>query len=415
MSEPATLSLFAGYGIEIEFMVVDRQSLAVRPLVDVLFESVNGYRGSDVEDGPLWWSNELVAHVLELKTAAPVGDIVLPLAAFESTVQRVNHRLAEWDAMLLPGGMHPFMNPHTETKLWPEENCDIYAAFDRVFNCRGHGWSNLQSTHLNLPFANAEEFRSLHAAIRLLLPILPWIAASSPVVDGVTNGRDGNRMHFYRGNSRAIPSISGDVVPEPIASPDEYQSQILGRLYADIAPHDPDGILQEEWLNARGAIARFYRNTIEIRVLDAQECPRMDLAIVAMVVALLKELTGERWSTTDAQFHYPQENLVALFDAALDPNKPVHAEVLASYGLLLGLELSPGDDIGSLWQRLLTRLAEGDELAAVWREPAAFLAREGSLGSRIRRALGPRFHHDKLLSVYHQLAHCLDQGQPFVP
>ena len=52
-------------------------------------------------------------------------------------------------------------------------------------------------------------------------------------------------------------------------------------MYDDIAPLDPDAVLQHEWLNARGAIARFDRNTIELRVLDVQECPRADLAICA--------------------------------------------------------------------------------------------------------------------------------------
>ncbi|HAL85576.1 MAG TPA: hypothetical protein DCM31_01010, partial [Deferribacteraceae bacterium] len=37
-------------------------------------------------------------------------------------------------------------------------------------------------------------------------------------------------------------------------------------MYRDIAPYDPECILQEEWLNSRGAIARFDRKAIEIRL-----------------------------------------------------------------------------------------------------------------------------------------------------
>ena len=36
---------------------------------------------------------------------------------------------------------------------------------------------------LNLPFSSDEEFGRLHAAIRLLLPLLPALAASSPLVE----------------------------------------------------------------------------------------------------------------------------------------------------------------------------------------------------------------------------------------
>ena len=36
-------------------------------------------------------------------------------------------------------------------------------------------------------------------------------------------------------------------------------------------------------MNSRGAIARFDRNAIEIRVIDVQECPKADLAIAIFI------------------------------------------------------------------------------------------------------------------------------------
>ena len=44
-------------------------------------------------------------------------------------------------------------------------------------------------------------------------------------------------------------------------------------MYRAIDPLDTEGILQEEWLNSRAAIARFDRGAIEIRCMDTQECP----------------------------------------------------------------------------------------------------------------------------------------------
>ena len=37
----------------------------------------------------------------------------------------------------------------------------------------------------------------------------------------------------------------------------DYEEHIFGKIYRAIAPHDPEGLLQHEWLNSRGAIARF--------------------------------------------------------------------------------------------------------------------------------------------------------------
>ena len=78
--------------------------------------------------------------------------------AFAAGVARVNELLAPHGARLMPGAAHPWMNPDTETRLWPHDDDTIYRAYDRIFDCRGHGWSNLQSMHVNLPFADDDEF-----------------------------------------------------------------------------------------------------------------------------------------------------------------------------------------------------------------------------------------------------------------
>ena len=127
---------------------------------------------SDYEDGPIAWSNELVLHVMELKTNGPVATLTGVPANFQASLHHVNDLLVDLNGMLLPTAMHPWMDPHAETRLWPHESSEIYATFNRIFDCRGHGWSNLQSLHLNLPFANEREFTLLHAAMRTLLPIM---------------------------------------------------------------------------------------------------------------------------------------------------------------------------------------------------------------------------------------------------
>ena len=47
------------------------------------------------------------------------------------------------------------------------------------------------------------------------------------------------------------------------------------------------------WVNSRGATARFDRGTIEIRLLDIQECPAADLAIITLIIQVLKWLVSE--------------------------------------------------------------------------------------------------------------------------
>jgi glutamate---cysteine ligase / carboxylate-amine ligase len=294
MNRPLPFRLFERFGVELEYMIVDARTLAVLPVTDRVLHAVAGEYVSDVELGAVSWSNELALHVIELKTTDPAARLDGLAAEFQEHVVRINRLLEPLGGRLMPTAMHPWMDPHREMRLWPHDYSPVYEAFDRVFDCRGHGWANLQSVHLNLPFADDAQFARLHAAIRLLLPIMPALAASSPVMDGRATGRLDNRLEVYRHNARRVPRVSGAVIPEPVFSRQAYEQEILQPLYRDIAPLDPDGTLQFEWLNARGAIARFDRNTIEIRVLDVQECPRADLAVCRLLTDVLRAMCVQR-------------------------------------------------------------------------------------------------------------------------
>ncbi|MHC4769007.1 MAG: glutamate-cysteine ligase family protein, partial [Planctomycetota bacterium] len=178
-NEGRILGLFDGFGIELEYMIVDCETLAVRPIADCVIEAEHGSVSSEIERGPMAWSNELALHLIELKTNGPVPRLSGLAEDFAGEVERIETLLAPLGARLMPTGMHPWMDPTRELRIWPHSGRLIYQTFDRIFDCRGHGWANLQSTHLNLPFANDDEFGRLHAAVRAILPILPALAASS--------------------------------------------------------------------------------------------------------------------------------------------------------------------------------------------------------------------------------------------
>ena len=412
MSITTRLRLFEAYGVELEYMIVDRQNLSVLPVTDEVLRAVAGRYVSDVEQDEITWSNELVLHVIELKTTGPAPSLDGLPQAFQENVRRINQLLEPLGGQLMPTAMHPWMDPHQETRLWPHEYNAVYETFNRIFDCRGHGWSNLQSTHINLPFADGEEFGRLHAAIRLLLPILPALAASSPVVEGRLTGLLDNRMEFYRNNSRRIPSVAGLVIPEPVFDPDRYEREILQRIYQDLAPHDPQGILRDEFANARGAIARFERGSIEIRVVDVQECPAADLAICQTVSAVLQSLAAERWTGLDEQQSLAAEPLSGILLAAIrDADQAVirDREYLAQFGVARQ-ECTAGE----LWRHVIesTGLVQGRS-ATDWGGALHVILEKGPLARRIARRLGGEPHADRIASVYRELCDCLAAGRSF--
>ena len=290
--------LWERFGVEMEFMIVDRDTLNVLPRADVpLGKDKDGNQLSDIEYDDIGLSNELVSHVLEFKCAHPKSTFDGLGKRFFHEIRRANKKLEKINAMLLPSACHPFMDP-AEMKLWPYDCLDIYQTYDRIFNCKGHGWANLQSTHLNLSFDGDEEFGELHAAIRLLLPLIPAIAASSPYLDGKYTGYRDARINVYRHNQDKVPEITGQVIPEQAYSYDEYNKMIFDKVKKAIAPYDTEHLLNHFFLNSRGAIARFDRGAIEIRLVDIQECPNADIAIAELEIATLKAIVNGKFAAS---------------------------------------------------------------------------------------------------------------------
>jgi len=302
------------------------------------------------------------------------------------------------------------MDPAKETVLWPYQYGEIYQTFDRIFDCKGHGWSNLQSMHINLPFRGDDEFARLHTAIRVLLPIMPALAASTPILDGRFTGFLDARMDQYSRNARRVPSVMGMVIPEAVYSEQEYRDRILAPMYRDIAKLDPEGVLQDEFLNARGAIARFDRSTIEIRVLDTQECPAADLALAGVVVAALKGLVEERWSSYEEQKAWETRDLADIFGKVIANagRTPVPQE----YARLFGVYAPSNIPARVIWRRLSLNSLPDMDFDPDWEQALAVMVDQSSLARRILAAVDNDYRPRTIRDVYRNLCACLDNNEP---
>ncbi len=414
MTQPSRLRLFQGYGVELEYMIVDRDSLEVRSISDELLKQELGEYGSDFDNGMVTWSNELVTHVIELKSTKPESDFEALQLSFQENVQLINNILSEWNAMLLPTAAHPFMDPGTETKLWPHDNNEVYAIYNKIFNCSGHGWSNLQSTHLNLPFADQAEFAKLHAAIRLILPLLPALCASSPILDGKSTGFLDTRLTYYKSNQSSIPSITGQIIPESIDSEADYHELIFEKIKKDIAHFDHENILDPIWVNSRGAITRFDRGSIEIRIMDVQECPSADLAIITLVNETLKALVKEQFISHKEQMKWETTPLAELLDKTIIAGPHAvfeNAEYLKVFGIT-----KKSATAKEIWQTIINRhMKDGNENLKRYISELNTIQEEGTLSDRILKSLGDDFSRENLKKVYKQLALCLKKNRMFLP
>jgi gamma-glutamyl:cysteine ligase YbdK (ATP-grasp superfamily) len=403
-------SLFEVYGVELEYMIVNKKSLDVAPISDLLFQSIHGDFISEIEDGQISLNNELALHVIELKTTNPTPQLSSLAKPFHEELQKLNTLLSKWEACLMPSAMHPWMNPHKETKLWQHESAEIYNTFNAIFNCSGHGWGNLQSTHLNLPFSSEEEFIKLHRSVRIVLPLIPTISASSPFIDGKKTSIKDNRLNVYRYNCKRISSVTGHIIPEVCNSYEMYHTKILNKIYKDISPHDLKKILCHEWLNARGAITRFERGSIEIRLIDIQETPFQDIAILEAFSLLIKYLLQKDEKQTLHYDQFSEERLKGLLEIGiLYGEESVFEDT--EYLHLFGIKQSKMR-AKDLWKHIFTNLID---ISKENRLAIDLLLKEGTLATRLINSVGEKVNKTSLYPVYESLCQCLQKGAPFLP
>jgi carboxylate-amine ligase len=409
--KPPPLAAFGGQGIELEVMIVERDTLDPLPISEQVLATEAGRPASDVVRGQLGWSNEFAMHVIEIKNLDPTMPMEQLASALQREVRYLNRMLDHYHARLMPTAMHPWMNPG-EARLWPHDPQGLYSAYARIFDCKTHGWANLQSMHLNLPFAGDGEFARLHAAIRLLLPLLPALAASSPLIEGRAGEALDTRMQVYAGNAAQFPAIAGAVIPPSVGSQQQYEQEILQPMYRAIAPHDPDGLLQHEWLNSHGAIARFDRSAIEIRVLDTQESPKVDAAIAAAVIGMLRRLM-QAGAPLAMQQDMPTVSLATIFQSCVEQADLALVEN-EQYLALLGIAAT-SCTAGEVLKTLVGNAIQAERMPGETSQILRALLEHGPLARRILKALDGDLGRDNQRRVYMQLCDCLDQGRMFLP
>lgn len=402
--------LFEVYGIELEYMLVNTNSFKVAPIVDVLLTKKNGELTSDVDNGTVAWSNELVAHVIEIKTNGPTNNINNLAEAFHKNITEINALLKPLNTRLLSTACHPTMNPLKDTQLWKHSYSEVYELYNRIFACKGHGWSNVQSTHINLPFYDDKEFEKLHAAIRIILPLIPGLCASSPILDGKITGFKDTRLEYYKTNQKEIPEMTGLVIPERVFTKADYYATIFEPIKQVIKKYDTNNILDHHFLNSRGAIARFDRNAIEIRLVDIQECPKADIAICVLIIEVLKLLVNEDTTTLKKQKKWLKQDLYSILNAVIKDGEVYKISNL-DYLELFGIKQV--SNVKNVWHHLYVLVKEN--IPEDHQKALEIIFNHGTLSTRIVKALNQDVSVKNIELVYNQLAKCLEENKLFIP
>ena len=157
----------------------------------------------------LGWSNELVAHVVELKNIAPVArrSRRCPMR-FQRRNSRAPtrccaalRRAADADGACIRGWI-----PQPKRRCGRRPRRSI-ATYDRIFDCRAPRLGE-PAEHARQPAVRRRRASSRACTPRsaLVLPLLPALAASSPIAERRADRLLDYRLEAYRDNCARIPS-----------------------------------------------------------------------------------------------------------------------------------------------------------------------------------------------------------------
>jgi gamma-glutamyl:cysteine ligase YbdK (ATP-grasp superfamily) len=387
-------------GPEHEFSLVNEE-LKPLPIVDRVIKDFSGRITNFVELPTFTFGKELQLHVMEIKANEPFKSPLL----FEETMQGAVETLLDflwkkYRSGLLGTGMHPLLRLG-ETGVWSHRHRQIYEEYSKVFNLKQHGWLNIQSYHLNLPYAREKTGVKLHNLLACLCAYLPAVSASSPIYEGAEGPNVDNRLHFYMLNQREIPTVTGDVIPEPVSSFDQYRRDVIGQYSRDLADAGVGkALLFKEWVNSRGVIFRFDRSALEVRVMDEQECVKSDLALSCFVRAALRGLLTEEAEPL------PHQLLVQDFNAVMMD------------GLSATVQHPDGSTARQVCQHFFDIAVENaseEEAKYLWIVKKRI--NEGNLSELIRDAVLKKAQRtdfkEAVVSVYSKLIKCLSDNQPY--
>jgi len=386
-------------GPEHEFSMVN-QELKVLPIADKIIKAYCGKIVNFIELPSFTFGKEMQLHVMEIKANSPFKSPVQFEETMQNAVATLNQIVNKHGALLLGTGMHPLLKLQ-DTGIWPHYHRKIYQEYAKIFNLIQHGWLNIQSFHLNLPYQKEADGVQMHNLLANLCSYLPAITASSPIYEGKTGSDVDNRLQFYKINQREIPSVAGEVIPEYADSFSQYRHGVIGRYSGDLAKAGAGKtLLSREWVNSRGVIFRFDRRALEVRVMDEQECVKSDVALSCFIRAALRGLIAEKAELL------PHDLLVKDFNAVIKDG--LTAQVLNPDGKTAG-------QVCQRYFNLAQEYADEDEKRYLWIIKKRL--ENGSLSELIRTRVLRRAEktsfHQAVINVYSTLIKCLSDNEPY--
>ena len=405
--QPSYLPALSAIGLELEIALLRSATLEPAPGADLVLQDACGGALPAVQMATTEWRRRPAASELTVAMLRPMPSLDGQAAALTASLRTLAGMLEPQGLRPSGAGNHPWVEAHRPVGTAAGRTDDPRArALDALTGPKIPDWADTRAAVLSFPFLDDEDFRPLLAALRLIVPILPALAAASPYRGGRRGATLDERIAAVQARAAALPALGGAWYPENTVGVHAYRDVVLEPLRSALAPLDPDGRLPIDDFNARAVVARFGPRIVQLRAADVQECPAQDVAIAAAVVELARALVRGDWLDLAAQMAVSDQTLADLGNRVLCEGRQASlTDAAALYGA------PAGSSAGQAWSQLVAR----SDLTAESRAALEFILHEGTLAERMLRAVGDGPTPHDLRGLAETLADCLTTGSPFAP
>lgn len=384
-------------GPEHEFSLVNSE-MKPMPIVEKVINEYYGRIANFICLPKFAFRTEFPLHIIELKAANPFKSPQIFEEIMQNAIATFLDFVGEkYHAQLLGTGMHPLLYLK-ETGLLPCS--EVAKELRKIFPLARHGWLNLQSFQLNLPYSTEDEAILLYNALINLCTYLPALSASSPICEGHLIPYVDFRLYHYKIKSLEVPSVAGDVVPEHIFSFNQFRNQVSDVYLRDLANAGVSTKTFVDYINQRAVVLKFARKAVEMRVMDEQECIKSDVALSCFVSSTIRGLMAINTEIL------PHQLLVNDYNSIIENG--LEAEVQHFAG-------KTARQVCQYFFNLASKYANETEKKYLWIVKKRI--KEGNLSDLIRRRVLNKAQRttfeEAIISVYSKLAECLSDNQPY--
>jgi carboxylate-amine ligase len=250
-------------GVELELQILDRESLELVSKAPALLAMVPAGLQERIKP-------EFIRSMIEVNTEV-CADMNQVKENLGDLVRKAEELARQNNCLLYAASLHPFAR-HSDQQLSDHPR---YSRIMEDLQLVGRRFIT-QGLHVHVGMSNRDAAIRVSDSIRLFLPILLALTCSSPYYEGIDTGLQSYRAKLFE----ALP-LAG--MPDQLESWDKYLEMVrlldntgiitsVRDLWWDVRPHPDFG-------------------TIEIRICDLPSTFNEILAIVALIQALVAEMT----------------------------------------------------------------------------------------------------------------------------